>query len=198
MNAHQRSDDQPCTSAVDPETWIDHYGDKLYAYALQITRNPSLAEDLVQETFLAGLQNMKQYQGRSQECTWLFGILKHKIMDSFRKQARNKEDDVEDFEQAMETTLYENDGSWRLPPGKWDLSPLQAMERKEFVAVLQKCLEYLSARVSQVYALREIMGLSSQEICDTLNIQPNNLWTRIYRARSSLRRCLEKHWFEME
>lgn len=198
MDSSQTSNDQVCASDVDPEEWVDKYGDKLYAYAFQVTKNPSVAEDLVQETFLAGLHNMKQYQGRSQECTWLFGILKHKIMDSFRKQARKKEDEVEDIEQIIEATLYHDDGSWRVPPGKWDVNPLHAFERKEFVAVLQKCLEYLSAKVSKVYALREIMGCSSQEICDTLNIEPNNLWTRIYRARSSLRRCLEKHWFKID
>jgi len=117
MGSSQTSNDQVCASDVDPEEWVDKYGDKLYAYAFQVTKNPSVAEDLVQETFLAGLQNLKQYQGRSQECTWLFGILKHKIMDSFRKQARKKEDEVEDIEQAIETTLYQDDGSWRVPPG---------------------------------------------------------------------------------
>jgi len=187
------------TSPIDPDEWVDKYSDKLYAYALQTTRDSALAEDLVQETFLAALGNVQQYQGRSQEGTWLFGILKHKIMDAFRKKARKLEDEVEDLEQTMDRVLFREDGnSWRVPPAKWNLNPYQALERQEFVAILEKCIEYLSKGVWQVYTLREIVGYSSQEVCDTLKIQPNNLWTRLHRARSSLRRCLEKYWFEME
>ena len=66
-------------TALNPETWVDHYGDYLYCFAISRVRDPSVAEDLVQETFLAALNSIKSFASRSSPKTWLTGILKHKI-----------------------------------------------------------------------------------------------------------------------
>src|ERR1043166_5225135 len=72
----------------DPERWVDEHGDYLFKYALSRLRDPARAEDMVQETFLAALKGGKNFQGRSAEKSWLVGILKNKICDSYRKASR--------------------------------------------------------------------------------------------------------------
>ena len=64
--------------------WVDQYGDSLFRYALSRIRNREVAEDLVQETFLAALQSYDQFQGKSTVLTWLTGILRHKVVDHQR------------------------------------------------------------------------------------------------------------------
>jgi len=182
----------------EPEKWVDRHGDMLFGYAMQVTRDPVLSEDLVQETLLAALQSRTRFQGRSRESTWLIGILKHKILDHLRKKSHNPELQPDDMESELDRTLFKEDGSWKQPPGHWNLDPSKAFDGQEFVSILKKCLEGISQGLAQVYSLRDIMGCSTQEICETLNIRPNNLWTRMYRARSFLRRCLETHWFEAD
>ena len=65
----------------DPESWVDHYGDFLYRFALSRVKDPDIAEDLVQETFLAALRSRESFESRSAGRTWLIAILKHKIVD---------------------------------------------------------------------------------------------------------------------
>ena len=73
---------------IDPERWVDEHGDHLFRYAIVRLRDESLAEDAVQETLLSAIQSLGSYSGRSAERTWLIGILKHKIIDHFRKHSR--------------------------------------------------------------------------------------------------------------
>src|SRR6516164_5798571 len=72
----------------DPERWVEEHGDYLFKYALSRLRDPAKAEDMIQETFLAALRGAKDFQGRSAEKSWLVGILKNKICDSYRKASR--------------------------------------------------------------------------------------------------------------
>ena len=83
------------TASADPEQWLDAHGDALFAYAMMRVRNQALAEDLVQDTLLAGIAG---FGGKSSERTWLTGILKNKIVDHVRKSSRKEsyEADIED------------------------------------------------------------------------------------------------------
>src|SRR5712691_5011029 len=73
---------------VDPSRWVEEHGDCLYRYALTRVRKPEVAEDLVQETFLAGVRTQEKFRGGSSVLSWLCGILKNKICDHFRKKGR--------------------------------------------------------------------------------------------------------------
>src|SRR5262245_48628437 len=93
---------------LDPTYWLEHHGDYLYRYALTRVRERSVAEDLLQETLLAAMGGFQEHEGRSSERTWLVGIMRHKIVDHFRRLARTAEfqlssdegfDDVNWFEQ---------------------------------------------------------------------------------------------------
>jgi RNA polymerase sigma-70 factor (ECF subfamily) len=178
-----------------PEHWVDRYGDDLFRYALLRLRDTDRAEDVVQETFLAALRARKSFSGRSAEKTWLFGILKHKIVDHIRKVS--KERSVEDPETPEDTlkNLFDDRGKWRVMPTEWTADPSKVLEKKEFQNVLEKCLSDLPPRLGDAFSLREMDGLDSKEVCKVLGVSATNLWVLLYRARMRLRRCLEMNWF---
>lgn len=185
---------------LDPALWVDLHGDTLYRFALKYVGDTTVAEDLVQETFLAALRARGSFTGQSAEKTWLVGILKHKIMDHFRKSAREADlrqsadlsrNDEEDFVKSGPET-----GTW-LPtrsPADWMIDPNDPAEREEFWMYLQRCVGALDAKLAEAFVLRELEEIESKEICNILGISPTNLRVMLYRARKFLRRCLEKNW----
>ncbi len=187
----------------DPEIWVDQYGDFLYHFTLSRIKDPSIAEDLVQETFLAALKARKNFQGRSTARTWLIAILKHKIVDHIRKQVREHTSD--NVESMLDTTAndpvdssFNDDGDWRIRPSKWTIDPMKLYEQKEFMDILYHCLAELPERQAEAFMMREIDGLSTEKICKLLNISATNSWVMLYRARMWLRRCLENSWLNPE
>lgn len=189
------------SSGIDPENWVEQYGDDLFGFAAARVRDRATAQDMVQETFLAGIKSGEGFAGRSSERAWLFGILRNKLADYYRLQ--NREEAITDTELhlpeecgAFATGGIGKDG-WvmKLAPNAWE-TPDGTLISKEFQGVLKNCLSRLPDKVAQVFRLREIDGVSSEEICKDLGVSPNNLWVMLHRARMGLRRCLEVHWFE--
>ncbi len=159
-------------------------------------RNDELAEDVVQDTLVAALQGAAGFSGKSSVKTWLTGILKHKIVDAIRRKkanleltALNDEGTVDDLD-----ALFDDTGHWEQAPAAWG-NPEAALERREFFDIMDFCLEKLPPNTARVFMLREVMELSSEEICKELAISATNLWVIMYRARILLRECLEKNWF---
>lgn len=189
MVRHQQSD---------PENWVDTYGDDLFRYAMFRLRDPELAEDVVQETFLSALQARKQFLGQSSERTWLYGILKHKIVDSIRKASRELPLEVSELPKEAAEDFFDDVGKWRDEPADWGADPSKDLERKEFKKVFERCLANLPSRLGDAFSLRELDGLSSKEVCKVLRISATNLWVMLYRARIQLRHCLEMSWFDLK
>ena len=192
------------TSPIDnPATWVDAYGDFLYRYALSRVKNTSIAEDLVQETFLAALKSRRNFQGRSTARTWLIAILKHKIVDYIRKKVREQTSDKVELRLDAAAgdsvdTGFNSRGGWKSPPAKWGGNPTELYEQKEFMEILYHCLGELPERQARAFMLREIDGLTTDEICKALGISATNSWVMLYRARMQLRQCLEANWLESE
>ena len=182
----------------DPEIWVDQYGDSLYRFALARVKDPSIAEDLVQETFLAALGARKNFKGRSSTRTWLIAILKHKIIDYIRKKSREQDTDkLESVSDGIDVNFTDR-GEWKLRPNKWAKNPMKLYEQKEFMDVLYHCIAELPERQAEAFMRREIEGLSTEEICKELDITATNSWVMLYRARMLLRGCLEKKWLDAE
>ena len=182
----------------DPQNWPDLYGDFLYRFALLRTHEASVAEEMVQETFLAALQARNRFAGQSTERSWLIGIMKHKIVDHFRKVFREIPTDELDRLSAEDDTdgTFDWDGHWRLDqraPLDWPDNPAGILEQKQFWDVLKRCLGELPPRMAQVFTLREVDEASTEEICAMLGITPSNLWVLLHRSRKHLRECLETH-----
>ena len=181
-------------SLSDPEQWVNQHGDYLFRCALLRVRDSRLAEDIVQETLLAALQGRVRFAGESSERSWLVGILKHKVIDHFRKNSR--EAPSEDMEHLIneQDQPFNGMGRWKRDttgPKEWTEDPGTILERKEFWDVLKRCISELPPRMAHVFSLREFSDLSSEEICKALNITATNLWVMLHRARMHLRRCLE-------
>jgi len=187
----------------DPASWVDQYGDFLYRFAMSRVKDPSTAEDIVQETFLAALISRANFQGRSTTRTWLIAILKHKIVDHIRKRVREPvSDKVESLSDAFAKDPidgnFKNNGGWLNRPAKWDVDPSKIYEQKEFMDILYRCLSDLPERQSKAFMMREFDDLSTEDICKALNISATNSWVVLYRARMWLRQCIEKNWIDAE
>lgn len=180
---------------VQPEKWVDEFGDYLYRFALLRTSKQTVAEDLVQDTFLSAYNAFSSFDGKSTVKTWLVKILKNKIIDFYRKASR-KEVHLDSFEKN-ESNDFEENGFWKQnqAPNYWGDNPESALQQSEFFTVLKKCLELLPARIAHVFTMRQIDGYNADEICKELNIGSSNLWVMFHRARAQLRKCLETNWF---
>jgi len=182
----------------DPATWVDRYGDYLYRYAISRIRDPSIAEDLIQETFVSALHARGSFEGRSTERSWFTSILKHKILDYFRRMSKEKPLAEEDLLEVSGDDFFHDEGKWKVGPADWTISPTGLLEQKQFWKVLSRCLLELPSNLARVFTLREMEGWNTEEICKALDISPTNCWVLLYRARMGLRHCLEMNWFESE
>lgn len=184
-----------------PETWVDQHGDCLFRYALVRLREETIAEEIVQETFLAALKSYAAFDGKSSERTWLIGILKHKIIDYFRRHSRQVTFDSLDGLPAETPDLFQQSGEWvdhfdfDRGPIDWGTNPARVFENNQFQETLQRCLTHLPDRLSAVFTLREMEELSSEDVCKVLSISTTNLWVMLHRARAQLRKCIEYNWF---
>lgn len=176
---------------LDPTIWLEQHGDYLYRYALLRLRDSAAAEDLVQETLLAALKSSPRFAGASSERTWLVGILKHKISDWFRRQQETTLDNINDDE------FFDKDGFWKSEkrPIAWNADPELMLQSKDFQRILTHCLNELPESLARVFILREVNGLTTDEICELLDITPGNLWVMLHRARVRLQQLLGLHWF---
>jgi RNA polymerase sigma-70 factor (ECF subfamily) len=173
-----------------PESWLDNHGDALYRVACRSVGDKDLAEDLVQETLISALRSADEYRGDCEERTWLIGILKRRIVDSFRKKARRPQ------ESDVDLRFFDEDLNWRSPNSSWPDSPEELLENAEFIACFESCLEKVPESLAEPFRLREQSGVEAEDICSRMEISTTNLSTRLYRARMLLRKCLEANWFD--
>jgi RNA polymerase sigma-70 factor (ECF subfamily) len=183
----------PLTAPSDQD--IKQHRSYLLRYAMLQLRNPEQVEDVVQETLLAALEGRARFAGGSSLKTWLTGILKHKILDAIRRKSREQPlapagDDDHDAVDA----LFKQDGHWQQMPATWG-DPEQALENRKFWEIFELCSRLLPERTARVYMLREVMEMTTEEICQEFGITPTNLWVILHRARLVLRECLEIKWF---
>jgi RNA polymerase sigma-70 factor (ECF subfamily) len=182
----------------DTQRWIAHHGDYLYRFALARVRDRDAAEDLVQETFLAALQGSYSESGPSAERRWMIGIIKHKIVDYFRRVAREPLHDFDPSDSPSADEDFLPDGHWKpamAAIGGWPERPDGLLERKQFWEVFATCLEKLPPRAAEIFTLREIDGVETDEICNLLNLTATNLGVILHRARKQLRNCLAGRYF---
>ena len=157
--------------------------------------DPVAAEDVVQETFMAAIKGIHNYNPEKVAFKyWLRGILKNKSVDYIRKRVK---------EMPMEDLTYFDDEPNKLQKmsgiptrnvESYKFSPEKQYDKKEFWQTFNKCLLKLKSPMREIYILKEIESENSEDICKEFGISPNNLWVIVHRARTALKKCLNKNW----
>lgn len=182
------------THQLHPDTWVDRYADYLFNYAVTRVSNAEVAKDLVQDTFIAGLKSAKNFKGDAAERTWLIAILKRKVIDHYRKINSKKGKAEVRMSYSSQT---EAEGNWleeRIADPNSNFEH-DALENEELGEAIQKCISQLPKKQAQVFTMKTIEGMETEDICNALGINASNLWVMIHRARTGLMGCLNQNWF---
>lgn len=177
---------------LQPDTWVDAYADYLFNYAVVRVSDEEIAKDLIQDTFIAGLNSAQNFKGQASERTWLIAILKRKIIDHYRK--------INSKKGKAEVRIQYNvdsEGDWLEEQVADPASTAEndALENEELGLAIQACIDKLPESQRKVFTMKTLGGLSTEDICKELNINPSNLWVTVHRARTALMGCLNKNWF---
>ncbi|MBE5318572.1 sigma-70 family RNA polymerase sigma factor [Pedobacter sp. MR2016-19] len=179
----------------DPISWVEKYADYLYGFAMSRLRDEDVAKDLVQDTFLAGLQRLDGFEGNSKEKTWLTAILKNKIADFYRKRSANSfnvtvsGDELQGFFDAKSGHWTEKDY-----PRAFGLDADNPLMMKEIGSILNECLAKLPGLWFSVFSMKHMDDLASELICTELKLTAANFWVIMHRTKLNLRACLQKNW----
>ena len=179
--------------------FLEKLRNQMFKFALIQLSDTHLAEDAVQEALIGALKNAQSFAGHAALKSWVFAILKNKIIDTLRHKQRTinvssllpDDDENEDF-----NALFDTEGAWQadVRPQTW-ANPEEAIRKGQFWRTFEACLDKLPSSQARVFMMREFIELESDEICDALGITTSNLHVMLHRARLRLRECLEDNWF---
>lgn len=185
------------------EDFIQSCYPSLLSFARSQLGDDSRAQDVVQETLMSAMQYQDRFAGHCAFKTWVFAILKNKIIDELR--ISKKYIAVGDFyndgdDDLLLTTLFDQTGHWQADnkPGLFDDSWCNTdggIEQDEFWQVLEMCLTNLPAEQARVFLMKEYMEMTTDEICETCQITRQNFYVLMHRARLRLQYCLKLNWF---
>jgi len=178
-----------------PDSWVDRYADYLFNYTTTRIGDSEVAKDLVQETFIAGLQAAPKFKGKAAERTWLVAILKRKIIDYYRKSNTRKGKAEVRMSYGSQS---DQEGDWLEERAADPESILDndRIENEELGLAIQHCISLLPENHARVFTLKTVQGWSTEDICKELGITSSNLWVMVHRARTSLMECLKESWFK--
>jgi RNA polymerase sigma-70 factor (ECF subfamily) len=182
---------------------LDRYQASLMRLALAHVSDHSVAEEVVQESWLAVLEGIDRFEGRSPLKTWIFKILTNKAKTRGVRESRhisvsplglNDEND----EPAVDPSQFRSTGHWAdywdAHPQPWDEeTPEKCLLAKESAAYLRQAIAQLPANLQQVLLMRDVEGLSSKDVCDMLRLSEANQRQLLHRARSRVRRALDQY-----
>ena len=176
--------------ARDPEALqvvVETYLPQILRAARGAGLKPQEAEDVAQNTFTTFVESAERFEGRSHVRTWIFGILYRKISETRRKLGKDRQ--MDDIDEVFESRFDEN-GTWSQPPRAADV----VLEAREIRREISDCLETAPSKQRMAFVLREVEGLSSEEICKILEVSSTNLGVMLFRLRNRVRECLEAKW----
>lgn len=185
-----------------PETlatrWLQEHGDKLYKYAKSRVSDHFHCEDLLQETLITAIDKWSTFNRISSELTWLTGILRFKILEFLKRNAKHSLGQQSNQQNALPAGWFDEAGHWdrsqRSIAMDWSPDPSLILDQKEFIEILYQCLDGLPNSLAHVFILREIEDLETSDILNDLQISQANLWVMLHRARNHLRLCMQSNW----
>jgi RNA polymerase sigma-70 factor, ECF subfamily len=184
---------------------VDRYHAALLRLAQIYVRDRSVAEEVVQETWLAVLQGLDRFEGRSSLKTWIFRILANKAKTRAQREGRSvpfsslPDPEAEGDEPAVEPERFlpgddpQRPHAWASPPRHWDELPEQRLLSDETLAQVQQAIEALPEQQRTVIRLRDVEGCAADEVCNILGISETNQRVLLHRARAKVRRALEQY-----
>ena len=184
---------------IDQEFLAEIRRDMLKFASLQL-RDDSLAEDVVQEALMGAMANARTFSGKSALKTWVFSILRNKIVDQIRQKSRTTNvsslsPDEASLDQAFES-LFKTNAHWnpQARPADWG-DPEESLRQQRFWEVFEACLKHLPENTARVFMMREFLEFETTEVCQELSLSTSNCNVILHRARNGLRKCLQGSWF---
>ena len=184
-------------------TLVSLYHAPLRRLALSYVRSAAVADEVVQETWLAVLRGVDNFEERSSLKTWIFRILTNKAKTRAERESRTvplsalPSGDAGEDESAVDPNRFFDQqharwpGHWASPPARWDELPAEHLEGRELLDAMKAAIEELPARQRQVIVLRDIEGWDAEEACRVLELSEANQRVLLHRARSRVRQALE-------
>jgi RNA polymerase sigma-70 factor, ECF subfamily len=188
---------------LDDPAYLTQLRRDLLRFARLQLRDADAAEDAVQEALAAAWTQADRFSAQSEHKTWVFGILRHKLVDTLRARQRTVnlsalESELDD-ESLLDRELFKDNGHWsaQAKPRPWP-TPENALRQQQFWQLFEMCLEHLPEQIGRVFMMREFLDLETAEICTELQMTANHCSVLIYRARLRLRTCLTEKGFSSE
>lgn len=167
------------------EALVDTYLPQLLRAGRGMGFSVDEAQDLAQSVFLALMENIGNFEGRSHIRTYLFGIFYNKVSEHLREKRRERENDP--IDEVIESR-FDRAGKWRQPPADIE----RDVFGKEVSGMIEECLEAVPHAQRVAFYMREVEEMEVKEICKKLSVSGTNLGVMLFRARNRLRECLEK------
>lgn len=174
--------------------WVKLYTADMFAYTMSRISNTTVAEDIVQNVFLAALESYAKFEKKASPKTWLFSILKHKIADHYRQRYKQ----LENFQTSDASENLFDEHNRLIEPCSsivWNTDD-ELLDNEEFLLALHQCIHELPKKMSTVVELKYLNGADSHLVCEQLQITQTNFWQIMHRAKLLLKSCLEKKWFK--
>jgi len=178
-----------------------HHG-ALIRMAMGYVADREVAEEVVQDTWMAVIESLDRFEGRSSLRTWIFGIMIHKAKDRGIREKRHTtfsafESFDDDNEEAIDPSRFQQSGEWAghwaFPPQPWDdQTPEKLLASQQAVDAMQRAIDALPANLKEVLILRDVEGVEVKDVCEMLKITETNLYVRLHRARERVRQAVEK------
>jgi RNA polymerase sigma-70 factor (TIGR02943 family) len=180
------------------EQWVTQFSDELYSWAFFKTSSKEIAEDLVQDTFLAAFHKIDSFEGKSQPKTWLFSILNNKVIDYYRLSSRTTKKNLSLTENSsfeLSDGLFNSHGCWKTN----DIGTLwnqeeELLDNPDFNMVMEECMNSLPQKWKLALTSKYLSEKKTEAICQELEITTSNYWQIIHRSKLLLRKCLELKW----
>jgi RNA polymerase sigma-70 factor (ECF subfamily) len=173
--------------------------------ALTWVQDRSVAEEVVQETWLFAIERLAEFEGRSSLKTWLCGILINKARNRRRKESHTVPESSLGGEGGAQQPAvpaerfsppgHRWDGHWQAPPSPWPETPEKSVLSGEMRQLLETSIASLPESQRAVFVLRDVEGFSGEDVCNALGITDTHQRVLLHRARSRLRNLLESHYF---
>jgi RNA polymerase sigma-70 factor (ECF subfamily) len=171
--------------------------------AMGYVADREIAEDVVQDTWMAVIEGLGRFERRSSLRTWVFGIMIHKAKDRGVREKRHTtfssfESVDGDNEETVDPSRFHQSGEWAgqwaFPPQPWDdQTPEKLLVSQQAVNAMNRAIEALPQTLKEVLILRDVEGVDVKEVCVILKITETNLYVRLHRARERVRQAVETY-----